>query len=205
MALTTFVAGNVLTAAQLNDSFAAVGGLRAIVPTSVTVTGAGSSASVGANGLITFSTAESVSINGVFSSAFRNYAFVGDADSSAATPSMYTRLRVGGADNSTANAYVAQRITGNNTTVGGGRVTSTQWDVGSTFASVSTNGFSGNFYRPFLADTTAMEIKVADSESSGYFISAIGTHNQNTSYDGFTLIMSTGNMTGTLVIYGYFG
>jgi hypothetical protein len=180
-------------------------GAQSVIPTSVTVTGGSSSGSVGTNGKVTFASAENVSINGAFSAAFTNYAFVIDFDTSAATPSIYTRLRVGGSDNSSSNSYVAQRVTGNNTTVGGSRVTSTQFDFGSTGASVSTNGARGTFYRPFAADTTGLEIIWTDSESSAYFANGIGTHNQNTSYDGFTLIASTGNISGTVTIYGYFG
>ena len=70
MALTTYTAGEVLTAASLNDNFTfaaanPLGGLIAIVPTSVAV-GSGTGSSSG-NGLVTFAGVSSVSLNGVFS------------------------------------------------------------------------------------------------------------------------------------------
>lgn len=204
MALTTFVAGNVLTAAQLNDSFAAVGGLRATVPTSATVTGAGSSATVGTNGTVTFSSAESLSVNGVFSSAFRNYMIVCDLDSSVSSANVDMRLRVAGSDNSTANSYVRQQISGDNTTVGGTRVTTTSW-VAASVGSAQTNGFSMYLYRPFLADQTAYSAFSMDAFSNAYMRLNVGSHNQATSYDGFTFIASSGNVTGTVTVYGLFG
>lgn len=202
--LTTFVAGNVLTAAQLNNSFAAVGGLRPVDCTSVTVTGAGSSGSAGTNGKITFGTAESVSVNGVFSATFTNYLLIADFDSSAASMDTNLRLRVGGADNSTASSYVRQQINANDTTLAGARVTTNLWRVGPG-ASVYTNGFSAYLYRPFAADTTAYTSTPVNSELNAYLTVMCGTHNQNTSYDGFTLLASTGNITGTVTVYGLFG
>jgi hypothetical protein len=203
MALTTFVAGNVLTAAQLNDSFAAVGGLRATVPTSATVTGAGSSATVGTHGKVTFATAASLSINGCFSASFTNYRVIIDFDS-AGTLNVDARLRVGGADNTTASSYIWQGLGANNTTISGTRVTTTSWRLGgaSTYA---TNAMSLDVYRPFEADTTAFYVIGANSNSGALLDVNCGTHNQNTSYDGFTLIPTSSTISGTVTVYGYFG
>jgi len=202
--LTTFVAGNVLTAAQLNNSFAAVGGLRPVDCTSVTVTGAGSSGSAGTNGKITFGTAESVSINGVFSATYTNYLIVCDFKPSAASMDLNMRLRVGGVDNSTASSYVRQDINANNTTIAAARTSTTSWRIGPA-ASTYTNGFSAYIYRPFAVDTTAYTFYPADSELNAYLAFGCGTHNQSVSYDGFTLLASTGNVTGTVTVYGLFG
>lgn len=203
MALTTFVAGNVLTALQLNDSFAAVGGLRAVVPTSVTVTGGGSSGTVGTNGTVTFGTAASVSVNGCFSSAFRNYRIVMDYDAST-TLNLDMRLRVAGTDNTTANSYSAQVLNVSAAAVGAARTTSTLLRVAAA-NSTSTNSLVIDIVRPFLADSTALTSQALDSSSQSYMTNTSGTHNQDTSYDGFTLIPSTGTIGGTVTIYGYFG
>jgi hypothetical protein len=204
MALTTFVAGQVLTAQELNDSFAAVGGLVVVVPTSVSVTGGGSSGSVGAKGTVIFGTAATVSINGVFSATYDNYAIVCDFDSSAADMEIEARLRVAGVDNSTANSYVFQTLNVNSTTVAGARSTTTAWRIGQG-ASVATNGFNAILYRPFLADTTAYLSNQANSFSSAYLTIRNGTHNQNTSYDGITLLATTGTITGKVTVYGFGG
>lgn len=201
--LTTFVAGNVLTAAQLNNSFAAVGGLRAVDPTSVTVTGVGSSGTVGANGLVTFGTAASVSINGCFSSTFRNYLAVIDFDASTGV-NMQVRMRAGGTDNTTANSYVRQRLEAGSTTVIGLRSTTNEWNIGSGSANLP-NGSWVSFLRPFLASATAFEFVTLDSLSGAYYLTGVATHNQATSYDGFSFYPTTGSISGTVTVYGLFG
>lgn len=203
MALTTFVAGNVLTAAQLNDSFAAVGGLRAVVPTSVTVTGGGSSGSVGTNGKVTFGTAASVSVNGCFSSTFTNYRLVCDFDSSTDT-NVELRLRVSGVDADGANTYIWQNSGVNDATYTASRVTTTLFRFGSG-QSTSTNAVSADFYRPFVADQTAYFSLNQYASSSARMFMNCGTHNQATSYDGFTLLSTAGTITGSITVYGYFG
>lgn len=87
MALTTFVAGQVLTAAQLNGSYAAVGGLRLVQYN-------------------TFSAVSSVSLpNDSFTSSFQNYKvlFVVTAASSDNQASL--RFRTAGTDNTGASYH----------------------------------------------------------------------------------------------------
>jgi hypothetical protein len=180
-------------------------GSAVVVPSSVTVAGAGSSGSVATEGKVTYSTATSVSVNGCFSSVYTNYMVVMDYDASSASANLHIRLRVSGTDNSTASSYVIQKLTMNNTTVAGTRTTSTQWETIGTFANVATNAFRMNVYRPFLADTTSFDSHSSDSFSSAYTIIGNGTHNQNTSYDGFTFIASAGTLTGSIYVYGLVG
>jgi hypothetical protein len=44
---------------------------------------------------------------------------------------------------------------------------------------------------------------VTGSTSSPYAAQMVGTHTLETSYDGFSIISSAGNMTGTILVYGY--
>lgn len=177
-------------------------GIQTMIPTSVDVAGAGSSASVGSYGKVTFSAATSVSLNGCFTSAFTNYRVVCDFDASASAMDVRARLRVGGTDNSTASSYIRQEINGNNTTLGGNRVTTDVWRLGGG-SSNYTNGFSADIYRPFLADSTACFTNSANSELNPYITIASQMHTQNTSYDGLSLIASTGTITGAVYVYGY--
>jgi hypothetical protein len=128
-----------------------------------------------------------------------------DYDASSASANLHVRLRASGSDNSTASAYVLQKLTMSNTTVSGARTTSTQWETVGTFASVATNAFKMNLYRPFLADTTSFDSHSSDSYLSAYTIIANGTHNQGTSYDGLTFISSSGTLTGSINVYGLAG
>jgi hypothetical protein len=205
MALTTFVAGNVLTAAQLNDSFAAVGGARAIVPTSVTVTGVGSSGTVGTNGTVTFGTAASVSLNGCFSVDFRNYLVVCDMTYSTTGVNGQMRMRASGSDNSSANSYVREQLYATSTTVGASRTTSNEWASVFSGSSGLTAGWVAVFLRPFLADSTGLHTNVIDTQSAAQVDVCVGTHNQTVSYDGFSFYPNSGTISGTVTVYGLFG
>ncbi len=180
-------------------------GLVRVIPTSAAVTGEAPTQSVSSEGKVTYSAASTVSVNGCFSSQYTNYMVVMDYDASSASANLHIRLRVSGSDNSTASAYVLQKLTMNNTTVAGVRTTSNQWETIGTFANVSTNSFKMNVYRPFLADTTSFDSHSSDSFGSAYTIIGNGTHNQNTSYDGFTFISSIGTLSGSIYVYGLAG
>ena len=177
-------------------------GMFLIKPTSVTVAGAGSSSSVSDSGAVTFTSTTSLSINGCFTSEFKNYKVVMDFDTGNSGVNMQCRMRLSGTDNTTSNAYVAQRIAVNNTTVAGLRQTLTEWVVGSA-DSTSTNALWLEFIRPFLADQTGMQFYSLDSYLSAYQTTGVGTHNQTTSYDGFSVYPNGGTITGTLMVYGY--
>lgn len=202
MALTTFVAGNVLTAQQLNDSYAAVKGLGKEIPTSVTVSGGGSSGSVSASGTVTFTTCATVSLNGCFTATYDNYLVVCDLDGSVADADMEFRMRVGGSDNSTASSYTRQDISANGAAISTARTSSSAGRLGAV-SSTSTNGFTVAFFRPFLADNTAIIAESASGYLSAYSRYITGTHNQNTSYDGFSLLPTSGTITGKISVYGF--
>ena len=212
MALTTFVAGNVLTAAQLNDSFAAVGGLRAVVPTSVTVTGGGSSGTVGSNGKISFGSAASLSVNGCFTSAYDNYRIVVTLDSSAASAEFDFRLRAAGTDNSSSNyAWTRTGVAGSSGTA----APSSSGNALTTFirlAPISGTYSSGQSFDVMMPQNASYNTVLV---GGGPYVDSInanwgGFHNTGitsvtTSYDGFTVFPSTGTITGFLTVYGYFG
>lgn len=204
MSFVTFTAGQVLQAAQLNTNFGLVRGMDRVTPTSVVVTGAGSSGSVGSNGKVTFGTIASLSVNGCFSAAYTNYRLVMDYDAGTAGGNLDLRWRVGGTDNTTANSYSAQLFQANSTTIAGVRVTGSSLRIGSQ-QTTFTNGIAMDIYRPFAADTTGVSVFNLDSSNNSYLTLVAGTHNQDVSYDGFTLIPAAGTLSGALTIYGYFG
>jgi hypothetical protein len=201
MSFVTFSAGQILTAAQLNTNFRLVRGMDQMIPTSVTVSGVGSSGSVSATGRVTFTTAATISVNGCFTSDFTNYLMVMDYDASGNDIEATLRLRVGGVDNSTANSYIFQTVTANATAVSGARTTTTSWRM-ALGDDDHTNGTTMIFYRPALADTTSYFTMETGSYLGGYLRVAAGTHNQNTAYDGFTVIPASGSYTGKLNVYG---
>jgi len=204
MPLVTFVAGDVLTAAQLNNNFSlTTPGLVRMIPSSVTVTGAGSSASVDAEGRITYETAATVSVNDCFVADYTNYKILVDFDISAADADNEIRWRVAGTDNTTASSYTVQNVTATSTTVSGARASSSAARIAAGSANTATNFVSMEVSRVYLADTTNYTSLSSASLSSAYYRHAIGTHNQNTGYDGFTFTVTTGSMTGKISVFGY--
>jgi|LakMenEpi03Aug12_release.lakeMendotaPanAssembly.Ray.scaffolds.fasta_scaffold46988_6 hypothetical protein len=172
-------------------------GLTQIVPTSVTVAGAGSSGSVSSTGVVSFSTTTSVIVNGCFSSAYNNYRIMYQNDPSTGA-SMTARFTTGGSANSNAN-YDFQ---------------CTQLDIATTYTrntgqtsltlAVNANnsdmvGFLDVFF-PFASSKTYWNGKayrfLADILHSGEFTTT-------TSFDGIQFIPSTGTLDGKFYIYGW--
>jgi hypothetical protein len=151
---------------------------------------------------VTFATAATLSLNGVFSSLYDNYiiAHTFSADNTADT-TCYHRLRLSGTDNTTANSYVSQRIQANGTTVGGIRQTN---DIAFSFVT-SNNLRSGAqmfLYGPNLAQPTAARSVDVNGISGAHLEEYAWTHNQSTGYDGITIIIGSGTMAGLIKVYG---
>ena len=179
-------------------------GLVVMKPTSIASTGTGNSSSIGANGKVTFSSCQTLSLNGVFSSAYDNYMIV-MGDLSGSNQSVDIRLRASGTDNSTASSYTRQFLFGTGTSVSGARVSdsSTPFFTGSTPA---RSGCIGYLFGPFLAQPTAGRSVCCYGATDGTVLDYAFTHNQTTSYDGITFIANAGAsglMTGIVTVYGF--
>lgn len=171
-------------------------GLRIVTPTSIANSGGSASASGGA---VSFTTVSSVSLNGVFTSAYENYRILIDATSSADIV-VNGRFRASGTDASGSN-YNRQSAGFFNTSSFIGRTTSAN-----VLNICSPNGAFNcvmDIFKPQLAvDTRAILLSGTTSTSpSAEFITH--NHNVSTAYDGFTILTSSGTITGTLRVYGY--
>jgi len=171
-------------------------GLNLVAPTSIANSGG---TATSANGTTTITGVTSISLNGVFSATYENYLIVAPVLGSAAFE-LLARLRLAGTDN-TASSYDYQILNADNTSVGGALQTSqTSWGLG-VFGSTSgltTSTISG----PFLATVTDYESSTARATGIRF---RGGYHNVATSYDGITFLASSGNITGTIRVYGYQG
>ena len=213
MALTTYTAGEVLTAASLNANFtfaaanppAAASGLVPMVPSSVAVGSGTGTAS--ANGQVTFTTASSVSLNGVFTSSYRNYRILFNTTAASGTGTITIRLRAAGSD-ITAASYLAQTLQGdgNNAPTNGIVATQTSWPYMSLGSNAdSVNGFVWDLFNPqATAYTTGVAINGnVDSASASRIILRNYVYQVTTSADGLSFIMGANNFTGTVTVYGY--
>ena len=183
-----------------------VSGLVPITPTSVAV-GSGTGSSSG-NGLVTFSGASSISLNGVFSATYNNYRIILSPDAASTTLNITARLRIAGTDVTTAASYQQENLQASDTTVSAAADTSqTLWFV--------IDNYSGTypFYaaatmelqRPFLTKKKTMISNSVYVVAAGAFRTKQAGHTQESTSacDGFSIVCSTGNIGGTISVYGY--
>jgi hypothetical protein len=185
---------------QANGVAAIGGGLIPITPTSVAVgSGTGTANAVGQ---VTYSGASSVSLNGVFTSSYRNYKMVLEHTCSTATD-LKLRLRAAGTDNTTANSYVAQLAVSTNAAVSGSDSTNNLLTLNNNITTTLINFASNEFFNPQIAAATGIFTFAMNDTNGGYFSMQGATHNQTVSYDGFTIFPTLGTITGTMSVYGY--
>lgn len=180
----------------------ATNGLVLIKPTSTAVTGGSASATINAGGSVTFTTCETLSLNGVFSSTYDNY-IIDIRHTESTTMPIYYRMRLSGTDNTTANAYVTQYLQADGTTVNGARITdSFGWIMYG--GSTQREGHQVFVYGPNLAQPTALRSVSALGLSSARILDNASTHNQSTAYDGITIYPqpTVGTFTGLIKVYG---
>jgi hypothetical protein len=177
-------------------------GLSLITPTSVATTGG--SGSISATGAVSFTSASAISLNGCFSAAYDNYKIIIENISSSSGVAGYLRLRALGSDDSSAN-YHFNFFFSNPTSATTQQSQSSQnalrfvdFTILGSYQIIEIND-------PFLSRATyATGYGFANwgtTNPHGEYFS--GFHNVSTSYSGFTIIPGTGNITGTVRVYGY--
>ena len=179
MPLTTYTAGEVLTAASLNSNLTAAGGLQFI-----------KSQTIG-TGVAT------VAVTSAFSATYDAYKIIITGGAASAS----TNLNYQNTGSSTAY-YVGGLTTAysTNTLAGFANNNATSLLAGTTFTGALM--FDLTVVNPFLAKETYFSVGgVIYSTGAG---SGAGFHNVATSYTGFTIIPSSGTLTGgTISVYGY--
>ena len=185
----TFVAGDVLEAAELNSNFTYLDDKNAGL--------------VCVKAETAFSAVASFTADNVFTSSYTNYLMILNYSTSTSN-NVLAQLRVAGV--SAATNYNLQSFYADSTSVGGGRSAS-QSSI--TIAdSTSTNNQTAlvHINTPQLAQPTHFASNNAGN-SSGYTSPLIllkyGNHSTATAYDGIGVLVATGTMTGTYAIYGY--
>ena len=178
-----------------------VSGLTPMIPSSVVVaTGTATSSTLG---LVSFTGASAISLNDVFTTSYKNYKILIKIESASAVCGVYLRLRVGGADNSTANY---QNIKINADSAGVVSVSASTTTVGDIGATTTTSGNSTaiEVLDAYPAIPTRMNYTYTGGISGGSITSHGGTKfGASTSFTGVTIYPSTGNFTGYLQVLGY--
>jgi hypothetical protein len=226
----TFTAGEVLTASDVNTYlmeqsvmyFAGTAARSSAIPTPTT----GMTTYIGVTGTATipqletytgsawqtpygltqvakvdFTSATVVNIDNVFTSAYQNYQVLINISTASATSNHTLAYRASGAPNNTANYfYGAVAIVFGSATVQGSQA------VGATIITEGSRADSGapsftNLYiaNPQLAARTYSQAFTTDSSVTRQ---VGGLFNATTQFDGFALTPQSGNITGTIRVYG---
>ena len=152
-----------------------------------------------------FTSVNTITVDGIFTSTYTNYKIVMRADCSG-NQDLNLQLRVGGVT-ATATNYNNQRVYVDGTTNSGARSANQ--------AHMSIGAFNGAFFgvfnielfSPFVATPTGMTVDISDSNgayTNPFFVLYRGNHSVSTAYDGFIATVTSGATTsGTYTIYGY--
>ena len=176
-------------------------GMVAISPTSVAV--AGGTQSTSTLGLVTFSGATSLSLNGVFTSTYDAYMIVLQMTGHSANSASFMRLRASGTDNSAANyTYSANVITPTTTTrVYQSAQTAAEIEYGAAgfwgmhTYSVTNAAVAG--HTAVTRQSTYVGASGMETAQGGFY------HNVSTAYDGFTIYPGTGSISGRIQVFAY--
>ena len=186
MPLTTYTAGEVLTAASLNANFSFAAGGAGLTLISTTTVG---------------TTVASVTVSSAFSSTYDNYKIIisggiGSTDGSLRLTlgATATNYYWGGSYSglSWANTINGDSSAGSTSSFGAGL-----FSANSLFANIE-------LFCPNLAKVTSYASQQVRSATTGFFGTFGGFLNDSTQYTAFTVTTSTGTITGgTIKVYGY--
>lgn len=182
MAVKTFTAGEVLSASDTN-TYLNNGGL-------VYITAA------------TFSSSTELNLTSIFSATYDVYQLV-FSNFVVSTGNQILLRMLSGTTPLTTNTYYNQRFYAQQTSVGGVGTGTTAVGNGILGFVINTqrSGATTIIYNPFLSTNTTMHTNViydaAGIEQNNTMV------NNTTSYDGIRIYPTSGNMTGTVRVYGY--
>ena len=148
-------------------------------------------------GEVSFSAAATLSVNGCFTSSYDAYMIWSQFSSSVADINVSLRMRAAGTDASGAN-YDFQEFVAANTSLTGARSSS---QTSGQFARCSDCFATINIHNPALAAITYY-LSQAWYGPGVTLTEYAGRHTPATAYDGFTVLPSSGNITGKLRVYG---
>lgn len=150
----------------------------------------------------TFTGSTGVNVNNCFTSTYDWYRILLRFTSSASAD-VLLRLRLSGTD--AATDYVRQLAQFDASTVSTARSTAQTAHIVATGSTTGHHQSSVDVFAPAIATPTTFSQQhgrdVAGTAIS-HFVN-MGGHNVSTAYDGFSLIPASGNITGTVRVYGY--
>jgi hypothetical protein len=189
---------SILTLASASSVYQTIAktGLVEITPSTVSVSGG--SGSVSTTGVVSFTSASAISLNNVFSSTYDHYKVMIKMTNSLDTEGYRIRLRLSGTDASGSNySFLCVRQASSTVSAQPGT------DLSACLVGFGHSTAAANFmeiFNPALSQQTQI---FSTSFVPLVYNSYAGRHSLSTAYDGFSIIMDAGTMTGTINVYGY--
>lgn len=172
-----------------------------VSPTSVTKVG--TTATLGANGKVTFSGVSSLTVNGAFDSDFHNYLIVAQyLASGVMNITMTLRDSEGATPADATTNYIYQSVTSDGINITGNRFSATPSFAVGTVAGTLTCGSLIYVNRPYVPEQTSVRVITSSDQNSSTIYNYSGAHSTASPYDGFTIATSTGTISGSLTVYG---
>lgn len=153
-----------------------------------------------------FSAVSSQSFNSVFSATYENYLALITITSVSANNGMNMKMRTSGTDNSNTDYYGGGFFNrSNSATVSGQNIGgATNFELGGASSTFPSSRYKIDFSTPFLTQNTGVHISSAGADGTSHYGRYVGANFiQTTSFDGFSIIPTTGTITGKVSIYGY--
>jgi hypothetical protein len=198
---------SILTLASASSTYQTIAktGLIEITPSTISVTGG--SGSVSSTGVVSFTSASVVSLNDVFSTTYDKYrVLINVKPSSNGNKTLRLRARVGGVDTtSSVYSFANAGLNASNSTINTAGAGQTSAQIGQNFQ-YSDQSFPSHFdiINPFATEITFLQGEATESTLNDFFHTSYSAGiMHSTSYTGFTFFLSTGNMTGSVSVYGY--
>ncbi len=153
-----------------------------------------------------FSAVASTSVDDVFSATYDNYKIIcaftsGDVN-------VNWRLRVSGADNTTSNYHSHRQASDTNATTysAASNAAGTSFQFTSSAGANSVKGVDFTVYNPFATNNTLFNGMHSYSSASGAGLysggNVHGGFSATTSFTGFSIIPTSGNITGSVSVFG---
>ena len=175
-------------------------GLVVMTPTTVDKTGGSSTATINADGSVTFGSCATITLNGVFTADYDNYMAVIDAKPATGDEDFWGRLTSGGVPSTT--GYTRQTFYANGTSVVVARATYAHYYI-SAISATSKSGYVQYFFGPYLTQPTAFRTTSVWSYSGAILLDPANTHSVSASYDGFLMEDIGGTITGKVTVFGF--
>jgi hypothetical protein len=154
-----------------------------------------------------FTAASTVNVNNCFSSTYQNYLFEIVISTTSSGGNADMRMRVGGVDASGSDYKWAVLTNNTSPSAAGAIANASATSFNDSFLGWSTGGnvvMAATIFCPNQAAPTLITSHSVSEPFATYLYNFVraGKHTLATAYDGFSLIVTSGTMTGNLRVYG---